>query len=175
MMTAPRVCGYRANRGVLVLDDDGSPIVGVWQPVCAPEEWSALCATFGDGSTYLARGSCTPRITGIPKTIKYLSSSLLRCQYRFPDEAADGTQVTRVCNTPMGGSKTSSKRSPYVYTRTTCSRNSISGPMVDEQVQRLLMAKLKQAQATFISPDITWPKAVQLTQRADKLAELEQQ
>ncbi|MFF9016089.1 recombinase family protein [Streptomyces sp. NPDC014870] len=172
MMTAPRVCGYRANRGELVLDDDDSPIVGVWETVTTPEKWRAVCATFGPGSTYLARGSGTPRITGIPKTIKYLGSTLLRCQYRIQEET-NGTVTTRVCNEAMGGSKTTSKRSPYVYTCSTCSHNSISGPMVDKQLQRLVLAKLKKAQATFVPVKIAWPHEQKLQQKADKLAELE--
>ncbi|MCC2279548.1 recombinase family protein [Streptomyces sp. ET3-23] len=175
MMTAPRVCGYRANRGELVLDDNGAPIVGVWETIATPEEWRAVCATFKDGSTYLARGSGTPRITGIPKTIKYLASSLLRCQRVLEDEVGD-KKKERVCNNPMGGSKTNrSKRSPYNYTCHKCSRNAISGPMVDKQIELLLMAKLEKAQATYKAPEVVWPLEAQLKQKADKLAKLEAQ
>ncbi|MFJ8625598.1 recombinase family protein [Kitasatospora sp. NPDC093550] len=175
MMTAPRVCGYRANRGQLVLDDDGEPVVGVWETVTTPEKWEAVCATFGAGSTYLARGSGTPAITGIPKTIKYLGSTLLRCQYRIEEEK-DGASTTRVCNGAMSGSKaTRSKRSPYVYTCGSCSHNAISGPMVDQQLQRLVLAKLKKAEATFIPVKVAWPDEKKLQQKADKLAELERQ
>ncbi|MBD0689408.1 hypothetical protein BG452_06350 [Streptomyces sp. CBMA123] len=175
MMTAPRVCGYRANRGELVLDDDGSPIVGVWETVTTPEKWRAVCATFGDGSTYLARGSGTRSITGIPKTVKYLGSSLLRCQYRIPEEKSDGTVTTRVCNARIAGVRASSKRSPYVYSCSKCSHNAISGPMVDKLLERLVLTKLKQAEATYIKPEMSWPKESQLRQKADKLAGLEAQ
>ncbi|MGW2840555.1 recombinase family protein [Streptomyces sp. NPDC001493] len=172
MMTAPRVCGYRANRGELCLDDDGSPIVGKWETVTTPEKWQAVCATFKAGSTYLGRGSGTPRITGIPKTIKYLGSTLLRCQFPLEVEI-DGAVKTRVCNGPMGGTKASSKRSPYVYTCRSCSHNSISGPMVDGQLQRLVLEKLKKAQSTYIPIRATWPDEQKLQQKADKLAGLE--
>ncbi|MFD5553798.1 recombinase family protein [Streptomyces sp. NPDC127068] len=175
MMTAPRVCGYRANRGQLVLEDDGSPIAGKWETVTTPEKWRAVCATFGPGSTYLARGSGTPSITGIPKTIKYLGSTLLRCQYRIEEEGKDGAIKTRVCNGPMSGTPTKSKRSPYVYNCRSCSRNSVSGPMVDKQLQRLVLAKLKKAQATFVPVKAAWPDGKKLQQKADKLAELERQ
>ncbi|WP_161990246.1 recombinase family protein [Streptomyces alboflavus] len=183
MMTAPRVCGYRANRGVLVLDETGAPVVGKWERVCTPEQWRAVCATFGDGSTYLARGSGTARITGVPKTIKYLASSLLRCQYKVPVTTKtgdpvikeDGTQATRICNTPVGGSKADSKTSPYVYTCHGCSRNAIAGPMVDEQLTKLLMAKLKQQQATYKPPEDAWPHEKRLIERTEKLASLEKQ
>ncbi|MET9830690.1 recombinase family protein [Streptomyces sp. NPDC006385] len=173
MMTAPRVCGYRSNRGELVLDAIGSPVVGKWETVCTPEEWRAVCATFGDGSTYLARGSGTARITGVPKTIKYLCSTLLRCNKYLEDQAEDGTKVLRLCNTPMGGNPAKSKTSPYVYTCPSCRKNSISGPMVDKQVTKLLVAKLKKAQATYKAPSLTWPLEGQLKQKADKLAHLE--
>ena len=172
MMTAPRVCGYRANRGVLVLDDDGEPVVGRWETVTTPEKWRAVCATFGPGSTYLARGSGTPTITGIPRTIKYLGSSLLRCQYRI-ETKKDGAVTTRVCNDPMSGSPSKSKRSPYIYTCSSWSHNVISGPMVDKQLQRLVLAKLKKAQTTFIPVTVAWPNEKELQQKADKLAELE--
>ncbi|MGW4503627.1 recombinase family protein [Streptomyces sp. NPDC004436] len=172
MITAPRICGYRANRGELVLDDDGSPIVGIWETVTTPEKWHAVCATFGPGSTYLARGSGTPKITGIPRTNKYLGSTLLRCQYRIEEEL-NGVVTTRVCNGAMGGSVATSKRSPYVYSCARCGRNSVSGPMVDKQLQRLVLAKLKKAQATFIPVKISWPHEQKLQQKADKLADLE--
>ncbi|MFD7581537.1 recombinase family protein [Kitasatospora sp. NPDC059817] len=173
MMTAPRVAGYRANRGQIALSEDGVPIVGVWEKICSPEKWEAVCATFSIGSTYAFRGPDAPK-SGTPKTIKYLCSTLLRCQYQISEERADGTVATRVCNYPMSGNKDKSKKSPYKYHCAKCGRNVISGPAVDKQVERLLFAKLDQAQATFIPPDVSWPDEAKLRERADKLAELEQ-
>lgn len=172
MMTAPRVCGYRANRGELVLDEHGEPIVGVWERIVEPEEWRAVCATMSDGSTYLARGSGTARITGVPKTIKYLASGLLRCVRRIePEDVGDGPP--QICNGPMNGSRAKSKASPYVYVCRRCAANAISGPMVDRQIVKLLMAKLKKADATFVLREESWPSHAELKDKADKLAGLE--
>ncbi|MFJ9149841.1 recombinase family protein [Streptomyces sp. NPDC102270] len=37
IITAPRVCGYRANRGqLLIAPETGAPVLGQWQPSCLP-------------------------------------------------------------------------------------------------------------------------------------------
>ncbi|WP_412076991.1 recombinase family protein [Streptomyces xanthophaeus] len=57
IITAPRVCGFRANRGELLADPETSePIVGKWQVIVTPEQWRAVCATFSAGSLYMHRG-----------------------------------------------------------------------------------------------------------------------
>lgn len=33
MLTDPRLCGYRTYRGEVLLDDDGHPLIGVWEPI----------------------------------------------------------------------------------------------------------------------------------------------
>lgn len=168
MMTAPRVCGYRANRGVLALDENGVPIAGKWQTIVKPVEWEAVCATFGAGSTYLARGTGSPRITGKPKTVKYLASSLLKCMNKVE---RDGE--TRICNGSLNGSPTKSARSPYTYRCHACNANAIAGPMVDRQIQRLLVAKLGQAQINYRKPEAVWSLEPTLKSLADRLAGLE--
>ncbi|MET8580339.1 recombinase family protein [Streptomyces collinus] len=44
MLTNPRLCGYRTYRGELLLDDDGRPVIGQWEPINTVEEWEAVCA-----------------------------------------------------------------------------------------------------------------------------------
>ncbi|MEU8327351.1 recombinase family protein [Micromonospora sp. NPDC048839] len=168
MITAPRLCGYRGNRGVLAVDEHGAPIVGQWEKVCEPAEWEAVCATFKPGSTYLHRGPLAPRVTGKPKTVKYLASQLLRCMNKVE---RDGE--IRICNGSITGSPTKSKRSPYTYGCGSCSRNNISGPMVDRQVTRLLLAKLSKMQVTYRKPELVWPQEETLKTLADRLAGLE--
>ncbi|MDH6462098.1 DNA invertase Pin-like site-specific DNA recombinase [Micromonospora sp. A200] len=168
MMTAPRVCGYRANRGTLALDENDAPIVGKWETIVTPAEWEAVCATFGAGSTYLHRGPGAPRVTGKPKTVKYLASQLLKCMNRIE---RDGE--TRICNGSLNGSPTKSARSPYTYRCGGCNKNSIAGPMVDRQIMRLLLAKLGQAQITYRKPELAWPLESTLKNLADRLAGLE--
>lgn len=169
MMTAPRVCGYRANRGVIALDEFGAPIIGKWATIVTPAEWEAVCATFGAGSTYLARGTGAPRITGVPRAVKYLASALLKCTNRVE---RDGE--TRICNGSLNGSASSaSKASPYIYRCGACDRNVIAGPMVDRQIQRLLLAKLSQAQMSYRKAELVWPLGSTLKAVADRLAGLE--
>ncbi|WP_368857557.1 recombinase family protein [Streptomyces sp. GbtcB6] len=133
IMTAPRVCGYRANRGLLLLvPETREPVSGQWKPIVTPEQWRAVCATFSPGSLYLHRGSGTPRLTeGKPKP-RSLGSGLLRCGTERPD----GTE----CRGAMCTQKGRSKRSPYVYTCRACGRCSISGPLADEALERLLLS-----------------------------------
>jgi DNA invertase Pin-like site-specific DNA recombinase len=168
MMTAPRVCGYRANRGVLALDEFGAPIVGKWATIVTPAEWEAVCATFSAGSTYMARGTGAPRITGVPKTVKYLASALLKCMVKVE---RDGE--IRICNGSLNGSPAKSNKSPYVYRCGACDRNAISGPLVDRTIQRLLLAKLSQAQISYRPPEVVWPLESTLKSVADRLAGLE--
>ncbi|MEU9974708.1 recombinase family protein [Streptomyces sp. NPDC051014] len=134
IMTAPRVCGYRANRGVLLSDPGtGEPVCGQWQPIVSPEEWKAVCATFSAGSLYLHRGTGAPRLTengkGTPRA-RTLGSGFLRCGA----VRSDGSQ----CGGAMCTQNGRSKRSPYVYTCRSCARCSISGPLADEALERIL-------------------------------------
>lgn len=133
-MTAPRVCGYRANRGSLLLDPEtGQPVLGQWEPIVTPDEWLAVCATFGAGSLYLHRGSGAPRLTGQRGAPRYLASGILRCGARRDD----GT----VCGGSLCGQKGRSGKSPYVYSCRDCGRCSISGPLAEEALERLVFSE----------------------------------
>lgn len=137
ILTAPRVCGYRANRGELLMDPEtGAPLAGAWQAIVTPEEWTAVCATFSAGSLYMHRGSLSPRLTGRKAGPKYLASGFLRCG---AEVAGGGT-----CDQPMGGCKsTRSRKSPYNYicngaAGRGCGKCAISGPLVEDAIARSL-------------------------------------
>lgn len=131
IMTAPRVCGYRANRGELLLvPETAQPVLGQWEPIVTPDRWRAVCSTFGAGSLYLHRGSGAPRRTARKVVPRHLASGVLRCGA----ERFDGTE----CRGALCSQKGRSNRSPYVYTCRECGRCSISGPLADEAVERLL-------------------------------------
>ncbi|AZP20065.1 recombinase family protein [Streptomyces aquilus] len=134
IMTAPRVCGYRANRGSLLLEPETSrPVIGQWEPIVAPDQWAAVCATFGAGSLYLHRGSGAPRLTEKRAAPRHLASGILRCGAR----RSDGS----LCNGALCAQKGRSKKSPYVYSCRECSRCSISGPLADEALERLVLSE----------------------------------
>ncbi|MEU0604148.1 recombinase family protein [Streptomyces griseorubiginosus] len=138
IMTAPRVCGYRANRGELLLDPEtGVPVLGQWEPIVTPEAWQAVCATFSPGSLYMHRGSGAPRRTGSARPApRHLGTGFLRCGA----QGADG----RVCRGAMCAQKGRSKRSPYVYSCGDCGRCSISGPLVDAALEQMLFGGRRQ-------------------------------
>ncbi|MGW0393279.1 recombinase family protein [Streptomyces sp. NPDC003042] len=137
IITAPRVCGFRANRGELLIDPaTGRPLVGAWQAIVTPERWTEVCATFSAGSLYMHRGPLSPRLTDRKAGPKYLASGFLRCGGEF--------QGGGECGRPMGGSKSArSHKSPYNYicngaAGRGCGRCAISGPLVEEAIERLL-------------------------------------
>ncbi|MCX4627913.1 recombinase family protein [Streptomyces sp. NBC_01443] len=137
IITSPRVCGFRANHGELMIDPTTEkPLAGSWQVIVTPEQWSKVCATFSAGSLYMHRGPLSPRLTGRKAGPKYLASGFLRCGA----ELSGGDP----CGQPMGGTKTAhSRRSPYNYfcngaAGRGCGRCAISGPLVEDAIERLL-------------------------------------
>ncbi|WP_345660524.1 recombinase family protein [Streptomyces venetus] len=131
IMTAPRVCGYRANKGELLLvPETGQPVLGQWQPIVTPEQWKAVCETFSPGSLFMHRGSGAPRLTGRTMAPSRLASGVLRCGAQRPDGP--------LCGGALCVQKGGSRRSPYVYACRSCRRCSISGPLADEALERLL-------------------------------------
>ncbi|WP_406172997.1 recombinase family protein [Streptomyces sp. NBC_00996] len=135
IMTAPRVCGYRANKGQLLLvPETGEPVLGRWEPIVTPDRWQAVCATFSPGSLYLHRGSGAPGLTGRKRAApSHLASGFLRCGA----ERRDGTP----CHGALCAQAGRSKRSPYVYSCRSCGRCSISGPLADDALEQLLFTE----------------------------------
>lgn len=172
MITAPRVCGYRAHRGELVLDEYGEPVVGNWETVTTPEKWRAVCATFKNNGGWSNHGKPS---SNVPKTAKYLGTTLLRCVNVVEHSDENGKERTRICNHTLSGGPNKSKRSPYIYQCNGCYKNAISGPFVDKQLEMLLFAKLAQAQATWTPRKSAWPKEAELQAKLVKLQELEEQ
>ncbi|MEW2291716.1 recombinase family protein [Streptomyces sp. NPDC006743] len=134
VITAPRVCGYRSSRGrLLLVPETGEPVTGSWEPIVAPDRWQAVCATFSPGSLYLHRGSGTPRRTDERRPApRHLATGFLRCGA----QRTDGT----LCHGPLSAQKGRSRRSLYVYSCRSCQRCSISGPLADEALERLLLS-----------------------------------
>lgn len=143
IITAPRVCGYRANKGELLIDPEtGRPVLGQWHPITTPERWQAVCETFSAGSLYLHRGSGAPRLTGLKATPRHLGSGILRCGATAPDGGE--------CRGALCAQKGRSSRSPYVYTCRSCARCSISGPLADQALERLLFSETRPVAAALL-------------------------
>ncbi|MGW1027582.1 recombinase family protein [Streptomyces sp. NPDC002577] len=107
IITAPRLCGYRANRGTLLLDPaTGQPVVGRWESIVTPDQWQAVCVTFSPGSLYMHRGSGAPRLTNRTSAPQQLGSGFLRCGA----ERSDGT----VCQGKLGAQRGRSKKSHLI-------------------------------------------------------------
>jgi DNA invertase Pin-like site-specific DNA recombinase len=134
IITAPRVCGYRANRGQLLLvSETGEPVLGQWKPIATPEQWHAVCATISPGSLFMHRGSGSPSLTGRSRAApRHLGTGFLRCGAKSPDGP--------VCHGALCAQRGRSKQSPYVYSCRSCGRCSISGPLADAALERLLLA-----------------------------------
>ncbi|MFE5397969.1 recombinase family protein [Streptomyces sp. NPDC056568] len=142
IITAPRICGYRANKGELLLaPETGEPVSGQWEPIVTPDRWRAVCGTFSPGSLFLHRGSGAPRRTttgrGAPR---HLGTGFLRCGARRSDGA--------VCGGALCATKGRSRRSPYAYSCRNCGRCSISGPLADSALERLLFDDARRAAVT---------------------------
>ncbi|GHB82973.1 integrase [Streptomyces spinoverrucosus] len=135
IITAPRVCGYRASRGeLLTVPETGEPVVGRWEPIVTPDRWQSVCATFSPGSLYMHRGSGTPRLTGQRAAApSRIAGGLLRCGAA----RHDGT----VCRGALSAQKGRSRRSPYVYSCRSCGRCSISGPLADQALERIVFSE----------------------------------
>jgi site-specific DNA recombinase len=66
ILLAPRVAGFRQHQKKLLLDPEGNPVAGQWQPILTPEEWEAVKAKLLDPQrrTFFRQGSRTYLLSG---------------------------------------------------------------------------------------------------------------
>ncbi|MFB7572439.1 recombinase family protein [Streptomyces sp. NPDC056165] len=141
----PRICGYRSKkvrefnpeagtesvRVEPVLDDDGEPVKGQWDPIISVADWEAVTEVIGKspepGDAYNAR--------------KYLGTGTLRC-----DKNGCGGRL-RAMKAPASRNKPEGffyytcpdKRSGYG-----CGGIRISGPETDRALKMLVIAKYEE-------------------------------
>lgn len=149
LLLNPRYGGLRALRGVVVRDEAGEPVKGLWEPLVAPEIFWRAEALLKD-----ARG-----VTGArPGKRKYLLSGIIRCSE---------------CGRTMTGNAAGQKNTFYyrcaAKTHGGCGKVSISGPKTEEMVANLVRAKLSGVKA---SKSTGWPDADQLSGKQERVAEL---
>jgi len=68
----PRLCGYKTYKGEILKQTDGSPVLGVWEPILTPEQFEAL-------SSHLTQRPRSAARTGRGRPTKYLLSPFVRC------------------------------------------------------------------------------------------------
>lgn len=155
-LTNPRLAGFSARnvqtvndqgrpvvRREIVLDPDGKPVVGVWQPIISPEDFDSLCAVL---TVKRPRPGTGGTIT------KYLFSGLCRCGK---------------CGKPMRGLPRSRVNGPDTFQYVCqgraaggCGGVSRDGRRVDEFLTTALLAKMRQeserASTALTSEPVPW-------------------
>ncbi len=163
----PRICGYRGRiiqgtdpttgkhvrRMETVLDADGNPVIGQWEPIISVDDWGAVMALLEEGRKTKFGDNAR----------KYLLSGILRC-------GNDG------CGAKMrGAARTIDGKSIYYYQCPStglggCGGVAITGSKADEWIAETVIAKFELEAAkrgTERLPD-AWPGQ-------DELAEVQQQ
>ncbi|WP_432141330.1 recombinase family protein [Streptomyces sp. bgisy084] len=176
IVRSPRNCGYRSRQVIdidpvtgmqntrveIVLDDEGKPVKGLWEPLCSVEEWEAATELLGSNP---APGSGH-------NTRKYLLRGTLRCD-------RDG------CSTPlrvMKAEKSRNKPEGYFYyvcpssgsVPAGCGGTKIAGPETDKAVSMMVIAKHQEeaAKRKGASQPVRWDKADQLSRVLEDIDDL---
>ncbi|MET9961282.1 recombinase family protein [Streptomyces sp. NPDC006326] len=155
MLTNPAICGYRILDGALVRDrGTGEPVVGEWQRVASPAEWSALVdrcdrwysqsnerSGYKDQYASRSRGNGPghgrrARTADLESTRKYLLSGFLRCGY-----TSTGTPQ---CGSKMGGHPPhgTNRHASYRCSSSGCRKVGRRADLVDQYVEAIVCEKL---------------------------------
>jgi DNA invertase Pin-like site-specific DNA recombinase len=160
MLTSPRLCGFRTYRGEILLDDDGQPVIGDWDPINTVEEWEAVCAVVAERKR---------KAPGRSLARKYLLSGIARCG---------------LCHAKIRGQnnrkwKPGSKASRFSYQCSVvnggCGQVGRVGEPVDEFIISLVLAEQRERAAGLaVDPAERWPDAAELEAVEADIAELTQ-
>ncbi|MDN3360183.1 recombinase family protein [Actinomadura sp. DC4] len=169
----PRICGWREISGELVRDPDGTPVLGQWDPIISPEQWSAIRTSFERRKGHFV-GRDMQIIRAHPSDYRdhtYLLSGILRCGRRD----AKGT----LCNTPLRSNR-NKDTDHHVYTCLSraeggCGGVSRRGDLVDDFVSEAVLAKLEQASFASSPGDDEWSGEAELQAVREQLDELTRQ
>jgi site-specific DNA recombinase len=134
----PRTCGYRmrvrprdehggGGYPTIVYDPDGNPVIGQWDPIITPEEWTALMDIIGTA----------PQAGGSNNARKYLATGTLRCGKNDCDSALRARKSTPAQKKPEGH---------WLYVCPSvaqggCGGVAVDGPETDEAIKQLVLAK----------------------------------
>ncbi|MFD5816509.1 recombinase family protein [Streptomyces sp. NPDC127038] len=153
----PRICGFRSRkvqeftpetggesiRVEPVLDDDGKPVKGQWEPIISVTDWEAVTAVIGS----------RPEPGGAHNARKYLGTGILRC-----DKNGCGGHLRAMKASP-------SRKKPEGFFDYTCPDKGtgygcggvrISGPETDKALKMLVITKYEdeaqEREATAAAP-----------------------
>ncbi|MFB9529022.1 recombinase family protein [Nonomuraea roseola] len=178
IISNPRNAGLRVIDGEVYRDPEtGEYKVGDWDTVCSVEELELVWKRYRprirkpnrdvlpiEGEAKEPRRRKTDG--SVDKAYKYLLSGLLRCGRIDPETGAP-------CGGKLRGSTNTRGRKLHVYvcpppSQGGCSGLGRSGPPIDELIERLAIAKLKERAARAV-PEGEWPKKAILKEIKDKL------
>ncbi|MFE5367072.1 recombinase family protein [Streptomyces mirabilis] len=160
MLTNPRLCGYRTYRGEVLLDDDGHPVIGAWDPINTVEEWEAVCAVVAERKQ---------KYPGRSLARKYLLSGIARC----------GLCHAKIRGQVNGHWSRNSKGASFSYQCSVvnggCGRVGRAGEAVDEFVISLVLAEQRErAASTTVREGEPWPNASEPAEVETDIAALTQ-
>jgi site-specific DNA recombinase len=171
----PRVCGYRSRnvrelnqetgkesvRVEVVLDENGQPVIGQWQPILTVAEWEAVTAVIGRHAIEgRGRNSRT-----------YLLTGTLRCGK--PECGA----VMRALKAHVGRTKTPGLFYYQCESKSQggCGGTSIAGPKVDTYVSEAVIAKFEleaSRRSEKGTPQQSWSGEDELAKLRQQIGEL---
>lgn len=148
MLRSPRLAGWRVHQGKTVLNKEGSPVRGLWEPILDQDTHARVVAALSrpEGRSRVPRKGAR----------HYLLTGLVRCG---------------VCNAPMYGNRYAEGRHYYVCSHNGDTHsNSISGHGTDEVITELVLARL--AAEDLERPVVTWDGEQRLTEIGEQIGSL---
>lgn len=159
ILVNPRLAGFRAVKHQKHIGPDGKPVMGIWEPICAPEKLDAVIAVLeGVRSQHKSANQSNNH--------KYLLSGILRC-------AECGTRMLANMRSSW---KEGSKGSRFTYRCPAaqdggCGKVSRAGEPLDRHIINLIHdAEAKLAAPASETPE--WDGAARLAEVTQEISEL---
>ncbi|MCX5201515.1 recombinase family protein [Streptomyces sp. NBC_00237] len=152
LLLRPRNCGLRVHQGEVFLNEDGSFVKGVWEPVCTIEEWEAIGAVFQ-----------SRKVPGADRSTKYLLSGIARCG---------------ICGHKMRGQRRKDGKHAYTCVANqpgACGKVSVVGEQTDELVRDLVWVDGERATGSLKLEPTAWARAKELEDTETAIAALRAQ
>ncbi|MGI5205969.1 recombinase family protein [Spirillospora sp. CA-108201] len=166
----PRLCGWRAIKGELVTDADGTPVSGEWEPIITPEQWRAISAIVRErtGHNVSRDGAVREPLARDHREHRYLLTGFLRCGRIKEDGTMCGMKL-------RAGKVTTSSGHRYVCPAPGvggCGRLGRRGDMVDSFISEAVIAKLEERAGEFKRAQGAWLGQAELDDREEQMREL---